>query len=423
MSSADGLKATTTKFLFAQIFFSFGLISTFCVFFVGDHENLSFLHFNLFLRKTRVDKPQFKCGSCPFKARNQRDLENHLSVAHINGFQCNVCRDFLPTLETLKAHIKTVHDEKPSKEPRKEPPKKPSQPKEKPKPSIKFVTCEQCGKQMQSGSIYLHRLLHGGDLKFHCDKCGRRFSTKYKVQDHLQRHIPIKFRPRNFPCEICGCFYLSAHDVRVHQRNLHVAEVIVEQSFECHCGKTFTKLGGLLRHKKLHDPEYRRSCPHCSKTFSGTTGLKSHLKSFHTKGERERPYMCDLCGKSYRRKNLTVHMLRHGEKTKVCDVPGCDRKFFLKTELNSHMKLFHLKQNDFVCPYEDCENSYGKRDRLERHVAVIHEKIREKCPIEGCKFSVGRFDYMRNHVKKHNELSSEDLNKYLEIVAAMKLVL
>jgi hypothetical protein len=61
--------------------------------------------------------------------------------------------------------------------------------------------------------------------------------------------------------------------------------------------------------------------------------------------------------------------------------------------------------------------------KLDRHVTLIHEKLRTPCPVgNGCKFSVGRRDYMRTHLKKHIELSSEDLEKYLNSVKDMKIL-
>lgn len=52
----------------------------------------------------------------------------------------------------------------------------------------------------------------------------------------------------------------------------------------------------------------------------------------------------------------------------MCELEGCDKKFFMRKRLRAHMKT-HLNQKDFLCNY--CEKSYFSQVR-ERN--LVQEK-------------------------------------------------
>ena len=60
------------------------------------------------------------------------------------------------------------------------------------------------------------------------------------------------------------------------------------------CGKRFTRDGGLVLHKRLHDPNFKRfECEKCDKSFVQKGQLEVHMK-IHNK---QYDYVCKICNK------------------------------------------------------------------------------------------------------------------------------
>ena len=80
-----------------------------------------------------------------------------------------------------------------------------------------------------------------------------------------------------------------------------------EKPFNCqYCGKGFSVKCNLKAHLETHKSVEERSfkCSQCSHTATTLPLLRLHMHS-HT---GERPYVCELCGESYRRpSNLRRH--------------------------------------------------------------------------------------------------------------------
>lgn len=70
--------------------------------------------------------------------------------------------------------------------------RKPRTPKDSPreKKPIKMEQCDVCGAI--SRSLKTHMMTHTNEKKFECDFCGRKFSLRSSIKNHLFAHINIR---------------------------------------------------------------------------------------------------------------------------------------------------------------------------------------------------------------------------------------
>lgn len=100
------------------------------------------------------------------------------------------------------------------------------------------------------------------------------------------------------------------------------------------CNRKFRCEIDLQNHMKMHvTPNDRYKCDVCDRRFSFLSNFNAH-KKIH---EREKPFRCTVCGKSFRvQKSLTAHMLLHTETSFNC--PVCERTFSKHASMKMHLK-------------------------------------------------------------------------------------
>lgn len=258
-----------------------------------------------------------------------------------------------------------------------------------------------------------------------CEFCGKTMYETNLLRHVKAVHLKIKDPEGDKPiktlkCDECEKFLLNAESLRKHKKYFHSGE----QIFPCHyCGKTFNHYGSLFLHVSRSHKRDENSvrCDVCYKTML-KYDLKKHMLIHQTVEGRN--FKCDDCGKFYK----TAHRLKshkrntHIESKFVCNYKDCGKRFKCNFRFKFHMNSVHLKIKNFHCTRPNCSNAYSDKQKLDKHIAIFHDKLRQNCPIDACKFSVGRIDYMRNHLKKHSELSSEELTHYLAVIKNMQLV-
>lgn len=168
-----------------------------------------------------------------------------------------------------------------------------------------------------------------------CDICRKVLSTPGALRAHMDRHGIYKFM-----CEICGKAYPSKKELILHQSTRH------------DIGNTF-------------------SCEYCSFKTSRKIDLIEHIR-LHT---GERPFACDKCGLTFRRKFIyKKHLVHHSEKKVQC--PHCPARFFHKSHMHSHCNSVHERRYVYSCIR--CTSMYAKAASLRKHYLTKHEIPREE---------------------------------------------
>ena len=149
---------------------------------------------------------------------------------------------------------------------------------------------------------------------------------------------------RSYRCSVCGIRKRSAHNLNVHHRKRHAAQMCGV------CGKVFDLASSLSHHMYTHN-ERRFFCERCPFHCHFESELKKHNISHHNQPSHQ--CMKRNCGRWFKRKSdLVLHVETHKKDLLECD--SCD----FTTTLQKYLKE-HKKSHEDTLPYS-C-NICGKR--------------------------------------------------------------
>ena len=132
-----------------------------------------------------------------------------------------------------------------------------------------------------------------------CFGCGAYFLTVKELEEHVQTHRPgtPESKPFFF-CEHCGKVLLREYSLVIHKRNEHPT---IKEKLECQvCKKDFKNAKFLKNHEEKHRlgpiEEGNHICELCAKTFPTLLSLNRHIKGFH---QKIKDHVCPECGKKF----------------------------------------------------------------------------------------------------------------------------
>ena len=158
--------------------------------------------------------------------QNHQDFKNHVKTSHqdIWLFGCGQCEQTFDTAELLKDHRNKSHKVT------------------KPQTNNQLKICDLCGKEVSSMTTH-YRVHHELDPQ-KCPECPKVCKTKYHLDDH------IKGTHSRIPCEICGLMIPMRRKER-HIQQTHVHPDDRKYKCD-HCGKGFTDRQKLNDHINTH---------------------------------------------------------------------------------------------------------------------------------------------------------------------------
>ncbi|XP_076234285.1 uncharacterized protein LOC143179118 [Calliopsis andreniformis] len=228
-----------------------------------------------------------------------------------------------------------------------------------------------------------------------CGTCQKHFENEKQFMEH--KLLYCKSQEEHY--QILDKANAVEEDCNIYKTTPNINTVpSVETSKKCgHCEVIYSSKKELLNHiAKCHGGQPLFKCITCNRSYEKWSGLDVHEATHRL----DKPYLCDLCGKSFKHSNnlrghKRIHLDDSRKKQHVCEI--CRKAFRSRFHLGEHMNQ-HNDHKPYSC--EKCGKAFYKRIQLRQH-RLSHGLNKHVCPVCGAAFN--RKGNMNTHLKRHNK--------------------
>ncbi|XP_058811900.1 zinc finger protein 883-like [Topomyia yanbarensis] len=344
------------------------------------------------------DQVKKTCYICVTVFADANELLLHLTEKHTTKttYRCEECSLDIPVLVMYNRHL-SRHSET----------ERPHKCNDCP---LRFASANHCKKHENRvhGGKHNVKIAKNSEIEIVCEVCGKKFSHRGRLNDHIQKvHLKVGI-PK---CSICERTFTAKFSLERHML-LHTSE----NPYTCdQCGVSFRRLLDMRHHKSIvHERRNPHVCTECNEEFKSYQALYFHRQRVHlklTKNYVPKPHIelieiCKLCQKQvatcselikhieqtheneeypmikcavcpktfYNTNRLSQHKSIHTDKF-ACAV--CGARHTNSQRLQFHMEAKHPDGRTFDCP--TCGNTYTTSRRLAVHVAIHNKEKNLQC--------------------------------------------
>ncbi|PXF47849.1 hypothetical protein BWQ96_02385 [Gracilariopsis chorda] len=166
---------------------------------------------------------------------------------------------------------------------------------------------DECPKCLRRFNSRAQATLHQKtcSASHNCTVC--KYSTPYKGM--MERHQAIHIETR---CSICDRTFASREALSAHNVDHHGSPMPMFAC--SHCGRRYSRKASMRNHIRNNHPHSGQvGCPYCFLSFSNQKGLDMHICQKHATPKLEK-YACEICGREYGSKRAMMEHVRqsHG---------------------------------------------------------------------------------------------------------------
>ncbi|XP_060575809.1 zinc finger protein 239-like [Ruditapes philippinarum] len=229
-----------------------------------------------------------------------------------------------------------------------------------------------------------------------------------RVTKKSRKHTKIRKQEDHKAEEECS---YCGKILKPHRMKKHVISHTEDRPFLCDlCPKSYKYENHLKTHKASHQDVKPYYCEICGKGYETITRLRHHSMINHSDS---RPCVCNVCGASFiSNYRLNRHMRMHtGEKSVQCDL--CGMGFSTRYNLNIHIQGVHKRDRRFTCA--ECGKTFMTNYQLKVHKMKHTGERPYKCAV--CKAEYIERKELRRHLKKQHNMQLEENTNALTTIS------